>query len=94
MTATQGFVVREWRPYSKNTLIGFVSLELPSGLVLNGITLHQKGEARWVSMPAKEYQKDGERSWMPLVEFADRESRESFQQLALEAIDSYLGAIE
>ena len=45
-------------------------------------------------MPAREYTKDGGRAWSPTIGFADRESREAFQQLALEAIDAYLGAHE
>jgi DNA-binding cell septation regulator SpoVG len=88
--ATNAFVVREWRPYSKNTLIGFVSLELPSGLIIHGITVHQKGDSMWVALPAREFQKDGERSWSPIIEFADRESRVSFQEYALAAINAYL----
>jgi DNA-binding cell septation regulator SpoVG len=88
--ATHDFTVKDWRPFSKNTLVGFVSLELPSGLIIHNVMLHERGDSRWVSMPAREYQKDGERSWVPLIEFADRDCRESFQRLALEAIDAYL----
>jgi hypothetical protein len=81
---------RSWRPYQKNTLLGFLSLELPSGLVINDISLHEKNGSRWTSMPAKQYELHGEKTWAPLIEFADRDSRESFQQLALAAIDEYL----
>lgn len=89
--SANSFVVREFKPYSKNSLVAFVSLEMPSGLVIHNITLHEKNGSRWVSMPAREYQqKDSERTWMPLIEFADRDCRESFQQRALEAIDAYL----
>jgi hypothetical protein len=84
------FVVREWRPHSKNTLVGFLVLELPSGLVIRDVMLHQKGDARWLSMPAREYQRDGERSWVPLIEFTTKATREAFQSAALVAVDSYL----
>jgi hypothetical protein len=30
-----GFAVREWRAYAKNTLVGFLSLELPSGMIIH-----------------------------------------------------------
>ena len=88
--ATNAFVVRERRPYAKNTLIAFCVIQLPSGLVLRDLAVHQKGDSMWVAMPAREYQKDGERSWSPIIEFADRESRVAFQEYALAAINAYL----
>ena len=95
MTAmARGFAVREWKPFEKNTLRGFLSLELPSGMIIHGCTLHQKNGSRWIGLPAREYQKEGERAWSPLAEFVDRETREGFQQLALEAIDEYLKGAE
>jgi hypothetical protein len=91
MTASaDGFAVREWKPYAKNTLVGFVSLELPSGLIIHGCTVHEKNGSRWIGLPAKQYTKDGTQTWAPLVEFASKEVREKFQALALAAIDAYL----
>lgn len=87
---TSAFVVREWRPYSKHTLQGFLSLELPSGLIVHGITLHEKNDSRWVSMPAREYLKDGQKTWAPIIEFTSKESRDRFQAAALAAIDRHL----
>jgi DNA-binding cell septation regulator SpoVG len=86
----RGFAVREWRPHVKNTLVGFASIELPSGLVIHGICLHQKGDSRWVSMPARQYEKGSEKTWAPLVEFTTKDAREKFQRCVLEAIDIYL----
>jgi len=37
-----GVLVLEWKRYSKDTPVGFLALELPSGMILHGITLHQK----------------------------------------------------
>jgi hypothetical protein len=65
-------------------------LELPSGLVLSDVMLREKGDAKWVCMPAREYQRDGERSWVPLIEFTTKAAREAFQSAALVAIDTYL----
>jgi hypothetical protein len=96
MTATtRGFAVREWKPYAKNPLVGFFSLELPSGMVLHGCTLHEKNGSRSVGLPAKSYVKDGATRWSPLVEFKSRETREDFQARALAAIDAHLeGTLE
>ena len=94
-TTNAGFMVKEWRPYVKNTLQGFLSLELPSGLVLHGFTLHQKNGSRWVSPPAKEFTKaDGTKSWVPQIDFVSKEVREKFQAEALRAVDRHLGKEE
>jgi hypothetical protein len=89
MTANN-FVVREWRPYQKNTLVGFLSIELTTGLILHGCTLHEKNDSRWIGMPAKQFQKDGRTTWAPQVDFVSKEAREKSQAAALAAVDDYL----
>ena len=34
-----GFQISNWKPYTKNTLQGFLSLELPSGMIVHDCTL-------------------------------------------------------
>lgn len=92
--STQKITVANWRPFEKNTLRGFISLTTPAGLVINGVTLHEKGDSRWVSMPAKQYEKDGETGWAPVVEFATKDARERFQAAALAAVDEYLREVQ
>ena len=88
---TRGFAVPEWKPFEKNTLRGFLSLELPSGMIIHGCTVHEKNGARWIGLPARQFQKpDGEKSWSPLIEFVSKDSREKFQAAALAAVDSHL----
>ena len=82
-------IVSEWKPFEKNTLRGFLSLILPSGLVIHDITLHEKNGRRWFNMAARPY-KDGKDGWQPLVEFSSRDVRDRFQAMALAAIDKYL----
>ena len=89
-TNSTDFVVHEFKAYQKNTLQGFLTIETPSGLVINGITLHEKSDSRWVSMPAKEYLKDGEKTWAPIIEFSSKAAREKFQAAALVAVARHL----
>lgn len=97
--------VREWKPFINNvavsawsiplgyeTLRGVFSLELASGMVLHGVSLHEKDGSRWVEMPAREYTRAEIRTWAPQIEFVSQESREKFQSSALAAIDAYLAA--
>lgn len=84
-------LVTDWKAYEKNTLRGFLSLTLPSGLVIHNCTLHQKDGARWIGLPARQYSKDdGSTSYTPLIEFAAKEVRLRFQVAALEAVDRFM----
>jgi hypothetical protein len=43
----------EWRALRKNTLHGFCVIELPSGLIIRDISIHEKGGKWWASLPAR-----------------------------------------
>jgi hypothetical protein len=78
------------RRLNKNSLRGFVSLRLPSGLTLHDCSWHQQPDGReWIGLPSRSYQvADSTTKWAPIVEFdadATRE-RQAFQRLALEAV--------
>jgi len=48
-----------WRPHLSGSLRGFFTLELPSGLIINDLTLHEKDGKRWVGLPGKPQIEDG-----------------------------------
>jgi hypothetical protein len=80
-----------FRPYEKNTLKGFVDLELTRvGLVLHDCTWHRHENGKeWVGFPARSYtDKDGGTHWQALTELAEgaRAARDQCQQQAIEAI--------
>ena len=96
-------VALDWHPITprRNTLLGFVSLQLPSGLVLRDCAVHQKGDRRWIGLPGKaqidsdgRHRTDasGKRLYTPTVEIPDSARRERFQAAALAAVDQMLGA--
>jgi hypothetical protein len=91
-----------WRSVVKNSLRGFVVLELsPSGLILNDCALHERAGKRWVSLPSKpqidaegRQRKDsntGKPLWSPVVEIHGKDQRERFQRAALAAVDALRG---
>jgi hypothetical protein len=85
--------IRDWKPLFKNTLRGYFSVDLPSGLRIHSLSLHQKGERRWIGLPARAYETDsGSTSWARVVEIPDRQTRERFEGLVLAALDRRLGA--
>jgi hypothetical protein len=79
-----------FRRYEKNTLRGFVDLELPHvGIIIHDCSWHVKDGKEWVNFSAKNYQdKSGNTLWQPLIAFAEdaKEERAEFQRQALDAI--------
>ena len=83
--------ILNWRAHSKNTLIGFFSARLPSGMVLHNLMLHQKNEARWIGFPAREWtDQAGVKQFARFVEFADRDAAIRFRDQVLDALDKHL----
>ena len=87
------FIATDWRPFAKNTLRGFLTLETPSGMILHGCSVHEKGTSRWIGLPAQKFTKDdGTTSYTPVVEFASREARDRFNGAAVRAVDRLISA--
>lgn len=75
-----------FKPFEKNTLRGFFDIELASGLILRGCTLHTKTGKFWVGLPAKPYEGiDGGRNWAAIVDFRDKRTASRFQEIAVAA---------
>jgi DNA-binding cell septation regulator SpoVG len=86
-------LVTSWKAVEKNTLRGFVSFTLPSGLVIHNVSLHEKNGVRWIGLPGRRYTKDdGTASYSPVVEFANNDAREHFRAAALRAVDLFMAA--
>jgi hypothetical protein len=92
--AAHGFTVKDWKPYySNNTLRALLALELPSGLVIRECTYHERMSSRWVGLPARQYERHGEKTWAPLIEFSSKAARDRFQAAALAAVDAYMAGV-
>lgn len=83
-----GFTIRNWRPYSgdSRTLLGFFSLVLESGMVLNDCRLQKSKEGQpFIGLPQRQYEDNGETKYARNIDFVDRETNDRFQKLALDA---------
>jgi hypothetical protein len=99
--AVMSITASDWRPMVRNTLQGFVTLELaPSGMRLRECALHEKDGRRWIGLPSKP-QLDAEgrhridpatlkKAYVPVVEVTGKTERERFQKAALAAVDKLL----
>jgi hypothetical protein len=82
--------ISDWKPHSKNTLVGFFTATLPSGMLLHSLMLHEKGEARWISFPAREWaDAHGVRQFAKFIEFTDRRTADKFRDAVLDALDRH-----
>jgi hypothetical protein len=78
--------VIDFRPYEKGTLRGFFSLVI-GDMTFAGFSVHEKNGKRWVGMPAREYQQDGERKFAPQVTFTDDRRKWAFNDWALKELE-------
>jgi hypothetical protein len=77
--------VKDFRAFEKNSLRGFLTVQLPSGM-----TLHEKNEARWIGLPSKKFTgKDGTEGYTPILEFRDRAALDRFRDAVLDALDVF-----
>jgi hypothetical protein len=84
-------VIAAWRPHRKNSLVGFFTATLPSGLVLHDLMLHERNGARWISFPAREWKNaQGEKQYARLIGFSSRAADDRFRDQVLAALDKHL----
>jgi hypothetical protein len=86
------FIISNPKPMRKGTLIGFVDLEMPSGLIVRGLMLFEKNNKKWCSFPSKEFTKqDGTKGYSPLLEFSSRDISDRFQAAVVPLVKKSLG---
>jgi hypothetical protein len=88
-------VIIDWSPMRRNTLAGFVTARMPSGLVLHDIAIHAKRSTRWASPPSRpRLDRNGAVSrddagkilYVPSVSFTARDVRDRFSHQIIEAL--------
>jgi len=57
------------------------------GVEISGIWLHQKDGKRWVNLPARMVEEEGNKKYYPYIKFRDRENKDKFCELIKDAID-------
>ena len=85
-TPSSQLVAVNWKPFERNSLLGFLDQELPSGMILRGCQLLQSNGRHWVGLPSKPavdksgapvLGDNGKPIYRPIVEFAARKSETS-----------------
>jgi DNA-binding cell septation regulator SpoVG len=85
--------VSNWKPLKNQAMRGFLTLTLPSGLVIHNCHLLEAGGRRWVGLPARRFPTaDGKVHYEPILEFTTRKAHRNFKHAALEVVEAYLKA--
>lgn len=66
------------------------TVELPSGMAIHHLSLHEKNGARWIAMPVEKHtnRSDGKTSFEPLVEFVSRQVAGNFRRQVIQALEA------
>lgn len=90
-------IIEDFRERRANTLRGFLTVRLPSGLVLHDVTLHQGEDGCWVGMPSKPMldadgnvvrDERGRIRYVNLINFSTRARRNALSQQILAAVQA------
>jgi hypothetical protein len=92
-----GIVIEKFRPVVKNTLRGFIDVQMTSiRLVVRDIALHYFHDHWWVSLPAKPMfatdgtpiinVRTGKQDYFAFLKFDTREAHDSFERQVLAAL--------
>lgn len=87
--------ILNFKPYEKNTLKGFIEVEMPSGMIIKNLTYHRKSDgektSEWLGLPSKEYTKqDGSKGWADQIDFVTRNLYWDFVTAVLKAFKEHL----
>jgi len=86
--------IRNWTPQTKNTLRGFCTLRLPSGMIIERVMLHEKGDNRWISFPGREYtDEQGQKQFAGFIRFDNRAIADRFRDLVLDSLDRHFAKV-
>jgi hypothetical protein len=90
-----GFVIESFSPMMKNTLLGFATVQMPSGLVFHDCGVHRTGDRLWVSPASKPmldrngtqmWDAAGKLRWTPIVSFKDKPTRDKWSNAVISAL--------
>lgn len=89
------FKASKWKPMRKGSLLGFVTVETPSGLIFHEVSILASNGTYWASPPSKPMldgsgsvmtDDTGKRRYSPVVSFASKAIRDRFSGAIIAAV--------
>jgi hypothetical protein len=87
-------VLLDWRAVRRNSLRGFARLELPSGLQIDDVAVHESHGRAWASLPARpmigvdgrHITRDGKAVYVALLRWRSHDLADRFSAAVIELI--------
>jgi len=81
----------KYTPVNKNTCLGFATVYVDKwDIEINSIALHQKDGKRWISLPFREYEEEGQKKrYAPYFRFRKPDNFKKFTEAVKAAIDKH-----
>ena len=77
-------------PINKGDVLASVSVYIaPWKLKINEVLVFQKGVNRWIALPSRKFEQNGETKYAKLLEFDDN-AEKRFRDQIMEAVDLYI----
>ena len=92
---SDSFIATNWRPLRKGSLLGFVTVTMPSGIIIHEVSILETNGRFWASPPSKPMidrngvvmiDDAGKRRYSALIEFADRDTRSRWSAAVVAAV--------
>ena len=90
------FIIEDWKPVGRNTLLGFCRVRLPSGIIMHDVAVHMKNERLWATPSSKpRLGRDGLQMtdavtgkllWTPIVAFETKQISDRFSAQVIAAL--------
>lgn len=78
-------------PVNKGEMLASVSVYIrPWKMKIHEITVMQKGMNRWVNLPSRKYESNGETKYAKQLEFDDSSVEKRFRDQIMAAVDEYI----
>lgn len=75
----------------KGDVLGTCTVHIkPWGTVYHEVTVFQRGINRWISMPVRKYESNGETKYVKLFEMIDPSKDKRFRDEILAAVEEYI----
>ena len=84
--------ITHYKPNDKGFKVANISIKIPKwgNFLIRDITVFVKDGKRWLSMPNRSFDQDGQKKYFHFVSFENREIGDKFQAEVLKALDKYL----
>jgi hypothetical protein len=86
-----------WTPHTAGTLRGFARVQFPSGIIVDGITVHVAGSRAWATPPGRPWiedgqlvrEPDGKPRYATIISFVNHGRRARWSDTVLAAVNEH-----